>query len=351
MFTKYVGIKLRDWNYKWFIEDRQDINFAMSVNPKSPLCWIVTEGMAGTENQCLGVADALGLTPVVKRATLTQPWKTFSPWLGFEGASTFSPRFDEHDPWPDLLIAAGRKSIAASRFIKRKSGGKTFTVQIQDPRISPKHFDLVAVPAHDPTRGENVVVTKAAPNRITQDRLIKARNDFAPLFAMMPTPHIAVLLGGNSKTHTMNDTTMEKLGSQLAHLDGSLMITASRRTPEAQKQAFVNGLGTHPHWFWDGSGGNPYLGMLAWADYILVTADSVSMLSDAVTTGKPVYMIPLEGGSMRFDAFHQNMLNCGAVRLFDGFLERWTYEAFADSAMIAAEIRRKMAERRGKNTQ
>lgn len=313
----------------------------MSVNPKSLQCWIVTEGMAGTENQCLGVAEALGVEADVRRISLRQPWKIFSPYLGLEFGASFTPKLEA--PWPDLLIASGRKSIAASRYIKRASKGRTFTVQIQDPRIDPKEFDLVAVPEHDPTRGENVIVTKAAPNRITPARLAKARNDFAPLFAMMPSPHIAVLLGGNSKAHTMSAFGMKRFGAQLAGLNGSLIITASRRTTEEQKNAFLEGLGGHPYWHWDGTGENPYMGMLAWADYVLVTADSVSMLSDAATTGKPVYMIPMDGGSTRFDRFHENLLKHGIIRRFEGSLEQWMYEPLQDSARIATEILRLMA--------
>ncbi len=313
----------------------------MSVNPKSLQCWIVTEGMAGTENQCLGVAEALGIDAEVRRISLRQPWRILSPYLGLEFGASFIPALTP--PWPDLLIASGRKSIAASRYIKRASRGKTFTVQIQDPRIDPKEFDLVAVPEHDPTRGENVIVTAAAPNRITPVRLAKARNDFAPLFAMMPSPHIAVLLGGNSKAHTMSAFGMKRLGAQLAGLDGSLIVTASRRTSEEQRDAFLTGLGNRPYWHWGGTGENPYMGMLAWADYILVTADSVSMLSDAATTGKPVYMIPMDGGSRRFDKFHENLLKHGIIRRFDGMLEQWSYEPLQDSARIAAEIRRLMA--------
>lgn len=313
----------------------------MSVNPQSLQCWVITEGMAGTQNQCLGVAQALGVTPVVKQVKLRGLWKYLSPWLPIETASMFDQPLE--GPWPDLLIASGRKSIAASRYIKKQSGGKTFTVQIQDPRISPKYFDLVAVPAHDPARGENVIVTKAAPNRVTSSILTKARNDFAPLFAMMPSPHIAVMLGGNSKAHVMTLAGMERLGQQLANLSGSLMITSSRRTTIAQRDAFLRGLGDRAHWYWDGSGENPYMGMLAWADYILVTADSVSMLSDALTTGKPVYMIPMDGGSARFDRFHESLLNSGAARRFEGVLEPWSYEPFNDSALISAEILRRMA--------
>lgn len=315
----------------------------MTVNANSPTCWIITEGMAGTENQCLGVAEALGISSVVKRIGLRQPWKALSPYLGLECACTFTEKLE--GPWPDLLLASGRKSIAASRYIKKQSGGHTFTVQIQDPRISPKHFDLVAVPEHDPTRGENVVTTIAAANRLTLPKLDKARDDFAALFAMTHGPRIAVLLGGNSKAHRMNPQMMRTLGMQLAALDGTPLITASRRTGEPEKQALLEGLDEKPHFFWDGTGENPYFGMMAWADYILVTADSVSMLGDAATTGKPVYMIEMEGGTPRFDKFHASLIEKGIVRPFAGTLEHWTYPRLQDSAFVAQEILRRMAAR------
>jgi uncharacterized protein len=312
----------------------------MSVNPKTLQCWIVTEGMAGTENQCLGVAEALGVTPVVHRIALRQPWKFLSPYIGLETSWTFKPAFT--GPWPDLLLASGRKSIAASRYIKKMSGGKTFTVQIQDPRISPKHFDLVAVPEHDPTRGDNVITTVAAANRLNGYKLEAAKTDFASIFAMLPGPRVGVLLGGNSKAHTMTQAVMQRLGAQLSGLPGTPLITASRRTGEDEKQAFLEALGDKPHYFWDGTGANPYFGILAWADYILVTADSVSMLGDAATTGKPVYMISMEGGSSRFDKFHANLIEKGYIRPFEGTLEHWHYQPLADSAHIADEIRRRM---------
>ena len=127
-------------------------------------CWIVTEGIAGTENQCLGVAEALGVTPTVKKIVLRQPWHTLSPWLGSESEWTFSPLGDSlRAPWPDLVLAAGRKGIAAARYIRRMSGHRAFIAFLQDPRISPSQFDLVAVPAHDRLRGANVIVTAAAP--------------------------------------------------------------------------------------------------------------------------------------------------------------------------------------------
>ena len=308
-------------------------------NTKKISCWIVTEGLKGTENQCLGVAKALGVTPEIKQIKLRQPWKTFSPYLGFECAATFSPKLE--GPWPDLLIASGRKSIAASRYIKKQSGGKTFTVQIQDPRISPKHFDLVAVPAHDPTRGENVIVTTAAPNMISQDILEKGRTDFAD-FGKLPSPRVAVLIGGSSKAYTMSRTVTERLAQNLLRINASLMITTSRRTGEENTEILQTALAKENTVFWDGTSPNPYFGYLGWADYILVTADSASMLSEACTTGKPAYVIPMDGGHPRIDKLHQNLRELGSLRVFNGELEDWQPMPINDAQAVAQEIRKRM---------
>jgi hypothetical protein len=300
--------------------------------------------MAGTENQCLGVAEALGLTPVVKRVTLRQPWKSLSPWLGFECACTFIPALEPS--WPDLLIASGRKSIAASRYIRKMSGGKTLTVQIQDPRTDPSQFDLVAVPAHDPTRGENVIVTTASPNRITAARLERAKTEF-PAFADIKTPRVAVLIGGTSKAYKMTRTITETLAEQLRALStqAGLMITASRRTGAKNEKILREALSNTDAFIWDGSGDNPYFGFLAWADIILVTADSASMLSEAATTGKPVYMIELEGGAPRLNALHRNLMEKKIVRPFEGVLENWSYDAITDAQHVAHEIRKRLEAR------
>lgn len=341
--------------------------------------------MAGTENQCIAVAEALGISYEIKRISLHEPWKTLSPYIGFEQNWSFSPALTS--PWPDLLIASGRKSIAASRYIKTQSGGKTFTVQIQDPRINPKQFDLVAVPAHDPLAssgcGDNVIVTDASPNRITQTKLDAAKREF-PSFESFPSPRIAVLIGGNSKAYTLTPEIMERLCAQLKSIDGGLMITASRRTG-AENEAILKKSFHHRHpvgnaegisherdpekcsakgathtdprrqssasqnrgddgsiFLWDGQGQNPYFAMLAWADFILVTADSASMLSDACSTGKPVYMIPMDGGHPRIDKLHERLQNLEALRVFDGNLEPFSYDPLNDAQKIACAIKERI---------
>lgn len=301
-------------------------------------CWIVTEGLAGTENQCIGVAEALEVHPEVIRVKLRQPWKTLSPFIGLEHAYSFIPSLSP--PWPDLLIASGRKSIAASRYVRKQSGGKTITVQIQDPRISAKHFDLVAAPAHDRIRGKNVLVTSASPNRITQERLQTEKALF-PDLELVNSPRIAVLIGGNSKAYSITPALTEKIAESINKLDGGLLVTCSRRTPENCRKILETKWSGGTNFYWSGEGANPYFAILGWADYILVTADSASMISEGCTTGKPVYMIDLEGGNRKLSALHESLMQHGALRKFEGKLEKFDYEPLNDAKTVAQEIKKR----------
>lgn len=296
--------------------------------------WIITEGMAGTENQCLGVAEALHLSPAVLRIQLRQPWKLFSPYMPLEQSWSFIPPLC--GPWPDLLITSGRKAIAAARYIKRQNP-ETFTLHLQDPRVSADIFDLVAVPHHDALRADNVIVTDGAPNRITPERLASA-NKIDGVGREMA----GVLIGGNSKTHRLTDAAMDRLIRHLKKLAQAykLLITISRRTDHIQAQKLKDALADTDAYVWDGTGENPYFSILAQADYLLVTNDSASMISDAATTGKPVYLIPLEGGSPKFTRLYDHFHNLGITREFHGILENWTYTPLRDAQKIADSVRK-----------
>lgn len=302
-----------------------------------PLIWVVTEGLSGTENQCIGVAESLGLPYVIHRVMLAEPWRTLSPWLGMTCHCTFSPRFQK--PWPDLVIASGRKSIAAAHYIKKKNP-RAFLVQLQDPRISPKSFDLVAVPQHDPTRGENVIVTFATPNNITQEGLDHAKHEFAHIFGRIPQPRIGVLIGGSTKRHEFTQAEALEIAAQIKDMKG-LMISTSRRTGEENTALLKAELETPDHYFWDGVSPNPYMGILAWADVLLVTSESTSMISECATTGKPVYVLPMKGMTRRQNTLVDNLIAHGAVRHFSGKIEDWTYPSLHDAAFVAENIRQK----------
>jgi uncharacterized protein len=318
------------------------------VSMKEPLVWAMHDGRIGIANQVIGLTEAVGLPFVEKRFLARFPWTHLPPALWSDPARALAPGSDPlAPPWPDLLITCGRVCAAAGIAIKRASGGHTFLVQIQDPRIGRRDFDLMVVPAHDPARGDKVLVTKGAVQRVTPARLAEAERRFAAAYADLPHPRIAVLIGGQNRVYRFGLDTLAVIADQIAALarrhGGSLLVTPSRRTGEAGEALLRQRLAGLPASIWDGSGENPYFAYLALADAILVTEDSVSMVTEATATGKPVHVIALAGGSRKFRDFHRQMRAAGITRPFTGDLEEWRYEPLNDTAVAAAEIRRRIA--------
>jgi mitochondrial fission protein ELM1 len=315
-------------------------------------CWIITDGKAGMESQCIGLAVALDLDPLVKRVALRAPWRQLTPHFRIAQSFAFAKHSDAlKAPWPDLVIATGRQSVAAALFVRskaRKAGTRTIAVQLQNPGIATRHFDLVVAPRHDGLRGKNVISTRGALHRVTEKTLSEGASRLEPPLSHLPRPYIGVLLGGSNAAYEFDLKTAEGLGRQLKanaeELGGSLLVTPSRRTGEVNEKAIRDAIGIIPNFFWDGSGLNPYFGILGLADYLVVTSDSVNMVSEALATGKPVYIADLPGGNAKFEAFHRGLRTEGLTRSFGDLLENYTYEALDDVAAVVARIRALLAQ-------
>ena len=138
----------------------------------------------------------------------------------------------------------------------------------------------------------------------------------------------------------------DRLAAWARDQGAGLLVTPSRRTGADNAAILADRLTGLPARIWDGTGENPYFGMLALADVLVVTADSVNMLSEAAATGKPVYVIGLEGGNAKFARFHRTMAEAGVTRPFGGALERWHYEPVDDTGVTADTISRLLHRRR-----
>lgn len=296
------------------------------------------------ESQCVGLAEALGLSPIVKRVSLRAPWRQLTPYLRIGGTAQFTAESDPlTPPYPDLLIATGRHSIAASLLVKRLSGGKTRTVQLQNPAIASTHFDLVVVPRHDGISGPNIVMTKGALHRITPDVLREGAAKLAPHLSHLARPYIGVLIGGTNAAYRLEHAEMTVLAAGLkaaaANASASLIITPSRRTGEDNIRVLKDTLAGVPHFLWDGTDNNPYFGILGLADFLVVTPDSVNMVSEAASTGKPVYVATLPGGSTKFNRFHRMMREDGYVREYSGSVAPYSYGPLDDMSAVVAHVR------------
>jgi uncharacterized protein len=317
----------------------------MPITDNPPRCWVITTGEAGMMSQALGVASAVGLEYEHKLATIPAPWRWFPGYLTiglFAGARLNGSR--PRPPWPDLLISCGRRSAIMSVAIRKASKGRTKTVHIQDPQISARHFDLVVPPMHDRMSGRNVLSTRGAVHRVTPDALEKGQHAFSDQLQSLNRPLVGVLLGGDSKAHRGEPERFAALGREIADAvgkcGGTAWITPSRRTGAAAIAGLQSGLQDARYCLWDGGGDNPYFAILGASDYLVVTSDSVSMVTEACATGKPVYVADLPGGTKRFQRFHDDMRREGATRPFTGELEPpWSYEPINDTPRVAAAIR------------
>lgn len=307
--------------------------------------WVISDGKAGDEVQCLGVAERLGLAADVRRVRPRAPFVWAMPWGGIDprerpgvAASPLAP------PYPDIAIASGRRAVAYLRFIKRASCGQTFTVFLKDPRTGAGSADFLWVPAHDRLRGPNVLATLLSPHRISPDRLAAARAQPPYGLDRLPSPRVALLVGGDSQHFRFSDDDIARFSQQVAQLAGQgavLMATASRRTPEKLVAALRDIVAGAGGFFWDGTGANPYVALLALADAIVVTADSVNMAGEAAASGKPLALFTPGGGSAKITQFLRGLEQAGALTPFDGTLPMLRYDAIDSTPLIAAELARR----------
>lgn len=310
--------------------------------------WVITDGKAGMEVQCVGVAEALGVAYERICVAPGLPWYAMAPWGPIPPKDRFGgPRSPFSLPWPIIAIATGRQSIPYIRAIARKAGPSTYTVVIQDPRTGPDTADLIAVPKHDDLSGDSIISTLTAPHGFSPERLKKIRQDIPADIAELPTPRVTVILGGPNAVYDFgpeDNLRLAKSLSGLAALGASFLITTSRRTPEALLSATRKAIGDAPAIIWSGDGPNPYAAFLANADMLVVTADSVNMTGEACATGRPVYVFEPGGGSDKFSRFHEALRRYGATQPLPdriSTLDQWQYPPLDSAAEIAREIERR----------
>jgi len=257
----------------------------------SPRIWVLLGPRTGDNNQALALAEALGL-PFETRTLSYNPLQALSVWLPGT-AATLDPKSRKglHEPWPDLVIAIGRRSVPVARWIKRKSGGHAKLVRIGHPRIDPKLFDLVITTRQYPVPpGENVLLLPLAMSRFSIAPV--ATDEEATWLAALPSPRRLLAIGGATKYWSLSAEQVAEAVARLQRSDGTLIVATSRRTDPEVTNAVRSVLSGKSRLVEGAFPRFPVL--LNQADEIFVTGDSVSMLSEAILTGKPVGLVPIQ---------------------------------------------------------
>jgi uncharacterized protein len=312
------------------------------VAPATPVLRILSDGFAGHEAQTLGLAEAMGLKPDVRHIAPRPFFAALAPfgpidWRERETieGSPIAP------PFPDIAMGSGRRTLPYLRRLKQASKRQTFTVYLNRPANGLRAADFIVAPVHDGLFGRNVVAPITPPNRVSAELLARLRRAPDPRVASLPKPRAALLIGGDNRHFQFSKATAAALCEIVRVLNGqgiSVMATCSRRTPlyvfEALKAELAQGSG----WLWEGEGDNPYFSILAQAETIVVTADSVAMIGEAAATGAPVYVFAVAGGSRKIADYLSKLETLGAVRPWSGVVEHWRYEPVQSTPQVASAV-------------
>ncbi|WP_415492009.1 mitochondrial fission ELM1 family protein [Acetobacter sp.] len=319
----------------------------------APHAFVVGEDFAGMRSQALGLMERAGwrgvFCPVrpdrMARLALGGP-----RWLG----QSFMRDQDGQDllgnlalAASDVVISVGGKGGAVGAALRNM--GRP-VVQVQNPRQRLSRFDLIVACRHDDISGPNVLLGRTAVHGLTPEILTEARRVWEPRFAHLPRPLTVALVGGANGRFRFGEAEGRRLGQVLAQTvrnqGGSLVITPSRRTDPAARQALDDCTRDVGGQIWDGTGENPYIGLIACADNLVVTIDSVSMMSEAVAGHAPVTVFPLPGRSRRISSFVEELELSGRVRVLndvhDHLPDPWETGPLDDTPELVEEIHRRL---------
>ena len=306
-----------------------------------PKALLLTEGYHGMISQVEGLAKALNADFQHRIVKLKWLWNYIPPKLSPVSRLILkNEQYITENEKFDLVISCGRKSVIPSIFIKKKNK-KIFTIHIQDPKVRFNNFDLIVAPEHDELKGENVITSKGAIHYITRLEIEKARSYL--LDKIQNEKIVSLILGGPNKYYNFSN---EELTNIFGEIKSSFIsqgykaiIIPSMRTPKRIIDLAITEFLT------DGFVVNSvdkqaYLSSLAIANSIVVTCDSTSMISEAATSGKPIFVARMQPkrNNYRFKRFYKLFRELGIIKNLGEKVENWTYNSFNEAERIAAII-------------
>jgi len=317
--------------------------------------WILADDRPGTASQGIGLAEEIGFE--YKIIKLTYSFFAKLPNCFFSNSLLrLSPNcrkeIQEINYLPNLIISAGRRAAPIALFLKKQSGGQTKITQIMNPDLDFRKFDFVILPKHDGISAKkftNVITTIGALTKTNEKLIIKEQKKFSSWFQNIEKTKIALLVGGSSgKTKFTKESAIKlaKSATEIANnMNATLLVLNSRRTEAELTDAIKSNLKCDFKFFdWrELQNENPYLAILGYADFFIITGDSVSMISECCSTGKPVYIFnEKEISAKKHKRFHENLFDENyAKKLVRNLkkLENFSSRKLQETKRVAAIIR------------
>ena len=303
---------------------------------------LLTQGMHGMVSQVEGLAKALKLNFKHQKIKLKPLWNFIPPKFTPISENLLTEKFVCDSK---IIISCGRKSVIPSIALKKRLGNQIFNIHIQDPKVSYKHFDLIISPEHDGIKGENVITTRGSIHYLTKKE-ISENEKYLPINEKKKKI-VTFVIGGPNKYYKYSDEQTHVLFNKVKTIftpdKFKIVVIPSYRTPENVIKKAYNTFSVN-HYVVKKIDKKAYLSSLAIADYIIVTCDSTSMISEAAVTGKPVYMAMLKPKKSirRFSSFYTQFKELGIVKELSDTIDNWSYDKLDEVNRIAPLIKEKM---------
>ncbi len=306
---------------------------------------LLTEGMHGMISQVEGMAKALNAEYSHKIVRLSFPWNLIPPKFTPVSQIVLKDKiYITNNDAPDLIISCGRKSVIPSIFLKRINS-KIFTIHIQDPKVNFKNFDAIVSPEHDNLNGDNIYSSKGAIHYITEIEINNAKQYLTN--KIKSEKIVSLILGGPNKYYNFNSDQIINIFNQIKSIfvsDGyKVIIIPSMRTPKEIIDLSIREMSSCGYVV-NKVDKQAYLSAYALADYVIVTCDSTSMISEAATSGKPIFIAHMKAkkNNYRFKRFFDLFKQMGITRDLGEKVETWTYNKHNEAQRIAFEIKNKI---------
>lgn len=303
---------------------------------------LLTQGMHGMVSQVEGLAKALNINYKHQKVELKPFWNLIPPKLTPISENLVKEKFVCDSK---IIISCGRKSVIPSIALKKRLGKEIFTIHIQNPKVSFDHFDLVISPEHDGIKGENVINTTGAIHYLTKME-IKENSNYLGL-EKERKKLVAFIIGGPTKYYNYSEQSIHNLFNKIKTLftpdKYKVIVIPSYRTPDKIIKKAYDTFNFN-HLVVKVIDKKAYLSALAISDYVVVTCDSTSMISEAAVTGKPVYiaMMKANKNNYRFKKFYNKLNTLGITRELTNNIDSWSYEHLNEVSRIAPLIKSKM---------